>query len=187
MTNRDSNEGIRELLSELSPADAESVGPVLRSLQSMAHGVVPEPSRELAALIEANGSQERASHRRIRHRGVVFSLALIGALAAGAGTAAAVSPEFRTAAANAIAGIVNATPFGNHAGVPSTPSSPALPTRSPGTAAKTGATSHPTPTPSDSGHSKGGGKSPGHANPKSTSHPTPHSSPPGKGHGGGAP
>jgi hypothetical protein len=189
----DANENVRDLLSGLSEARAAAVRPLLLSLQSMAQGEVPAPSPELVAVLEANGGSGAPAPRRPRHRGFVFSLALVGALAAGAGTATAVSPEFRSGAAHAIAGIINAIPFGNHTVLHSTPSAPPPSIHTPGAPGKIGSTSHPTPSPGGQGHSKGDSKSSGHANPKSTDHPksTGHlpspAGPPAKGHSTGAP
>jgi hypothetical protein len=183
----DASENVRDLLSGLTEANAAAIRPLLLSLQSIAQGEVPAPSPALVAALEAHGSAEVASPRRPRHRTIVFSLALIGALAAGAGTATAVSPEFRSGAAHAIAGIINATPFGNHTVVHSTPSAPPPSVHSPGAPAKIGGTSHPTPSPGGQGNSNGEAKSSGHANPTSTDHPRPPADPPAKGHSAGAP
>ena len=182
---REANEQVRELLAGLDVAHAETARPLLLSIQAMADGEAPAPSPELAALLKGNGASRTVAPARPRHRGLVFSLALIGALAAGTGTAAAVSPDFRLGAAHAIAGIINAIPFG-HPGVPSPlPPAPPTSTHKPASPGKGGGTTHPTAAPSDPTHSngKGSGKpSSDHANPKSTNHPTPPASPPGKSH-----
>jgi hypothetical protein len=184
----DATENVRELLAELAEADAETVRPLLLSLQSMAHGEVPPLSAELAAVLKENGSAQTAAPRRLRHRSVVFWLALMGALVAGAGTAAAVSPQFRSDAAQAIAGVINAIPFGHPAVVHPSPSAPPTVVHTPGPPARGESTSHATPSSGSSTHSnRDGGSSSGRANPKSTSHPTPPADPPAKGHGGGAP
>ncbi|HEY2643975.1 MAG TPA: hypothetical protein VGI56_09505 [Galbitalea sp.] len=183
MTEPDANESVRELLSELTEKDAEAVRPLLISLQSMAEGTAPAPSPRLAAALDANESSKSRAHRRLPHRGTIFVLALIGALAAGAGTAAAVSPEFRAGAAHAVAGILGATPYADHAAPHSTPSAPPTSHHSPGAPRSVLPTSHPTPSPSGSTHSNGEGKSAGHASPKSTEHPVPPATPPANGHG----
>ena len=182
---REANEQVRELLAGLDAAHAEIVRPVLLSLQSMGEGEASAPSPVLAALLEANGGPRTASPRRPRHRGLVFSLALIGALAAGTGTAVAVSPDFRLGAAHAIAGIINAIPFG-HPGAPNPlPSAPSTSTHQPASPGKSGVVTHPTRAPADPTDSNGignGKSSSDHANPKSTDHPTSPASPPGKSH-----
>ena len=183
----DASENVRDLLSGLTDTEAAAIRPLLLSLQSMAQGEIPAPSPELVAALEANGSAEVASPRRPRHRTIVFSLSLIGALAAGAGTATAVSPEFRSGAAHAFAGIINAIPFGNHTVLHSTPSAPPPSVHSPGAPAKIGSTTLPTPSPGGQGHSNGEVNSSDHASPKSTDHPTPPAAPPAKGHSTGAP
>lgn len=184
----DTTDNVRELLSELSEADAERLRPIFLSLQSMAHGEVPAPSAELAAALEASRSTATAPARRLRRRGLVFSLALIGALVAGTGTAFAVSPQFRSGAAHAINGIINAIPFGHPVVVHPLPTSSPSAVHTPVPPAKGHSTSHPTPSPVTATQSNGNGKSPsGHPNPKSTDHPTPPATPPGNSRGGGAP
>ncbi|MDQ1545898.1 MAG: hypothetical protein QOH69_802 [Actinomycetota bacterium] len=183
---REANEQIRELLAGLDAAHAETVRPLLLSLQSMADGEAPAPSPELAALLKANGAPSTVTTARPRHRGLVFSLALIGALAAGTGTAAAVSPDFRLGAAHAIAGIIHAIPFGHPTDPNPLQSEPPTSTHKPASPGRGGGTTHPTPAPGDPTNSNGNGNgksSSDHANPKSTNHPTPPTSPPGKGHG----
>jgi hypothetical protein len=182
---REPSEQVRELLAGLDVAHAETVRPLLLSLQSMADRDAPTPSPELAALLTANGTSRTVTPARPRHRGLVFSLALIGALAAGTGTAAAVSPDFRLGAAHAIAGIINAIPFGHPTAPNPLPSAPSTSTHKPVSPGKSGGVTHPTPAPSDPTHSNGNGNgksSSDHANPKSTDHPTPPATPPGKSH-----
>jgi hypothetical protein len=182
---REANEQVRELLAGLDEAHAETIRPLLLSLQSMAIGEPPVPSPELAALLEADGAPRTVAQARPRHRGLVFSLALIGALVAGTGTAAAVSPDFRLGAAHAIAGVINAIPFGNPTAPNPQLSAPPTSTHKPASPGKSGGTTHPTPTPSDPTHSTGNGNgksSSDHANSKSTDHPTPPATPPGKSH-----
>ena len=183
---REANEQVRELLAGLDAAHAETVRPLLLSLQSMADGEAPAPSPELAALLKVNSTVTPA---RPRHRGLLFSLALIGALAVGTGTAVAVSPDFRVGAAHAIAGIIQAIPFGHLTAPNPLQSEPPTSTHKPASPGKSGGAKHPTPAPSDptqsngNGNGNGNGKSSSdHANPKSTNHPTPPESPPGKGH-----
>ena len=183
---REASENVRELLSELSAADAAAVRPLLLSLQAMSEGDAPAPSPALAAAFKAHQPSEVPAPRRIRHRGFVFSVALIGALAAGAGTAAAVSPEFRTGAARVFVGIVGAIPFGHPSVAHSVPSAPSTSRHAPGAPAKGNGTSHPTPGASDPTHGNGN-SSPGHVKPKSTAHPVPPAAPPGKGHSSDAP
>jgi hypothetical protein len=181
----EANEQIRELLAELDTAEAETLLPVLLSLRSMANHEAPTPSPQLAALLEGNGAPRTAFPGRPRHRGLVFSLALIGALVAGTGTAAAVSPDFRVSAAHAIAGIINAIPFGHPAAPNPSSSAPPTSTHKPASPGKSGGTRHPTPAPGDPTHThgNGNGNSPAdHANPRSTNHPTSPASPPAKGH-----
>ena len=185
IADREANDQNRELLAELDTADAETLLPVLLSLRSMADHEVPPPSPQLAAMLEANGAPRTAFPRRPRHRALVFSLALIGALVAGTGTAAAVSPDFRRDAARAIAGIINAIPFGHPTVANPLPSAPPTSTHKPASPGKSGGRTHPTPAPSDPTHSNengNGNSSSDHANPKSTDHPTPPASPPGKSH-----
>ena len=180
----DANENIRDLLSELTEAEADAVRPLLLSLQSMSQESAPPPSPELAALLGANGSAQTVSPARARHRGWVFSLALIGALVAGTGTAFAVSPQFRSGAAHAIDGIVNTLPFAHHPVLYPTPSETPMVVHTPSQPAKGGGTSQPTPAPGVGNQSNGNGESSsGHGNPHSTSHPTPPASPPADGHG----
>jgi hypothetical protein len=183
---REANEQVRALLAGLDVARAETVRPLLLSLQSMADGEAPAPSPELAALLKADEASGTTAPARPRHRGLVFSLALIGALTAGTGTAVAVSPDFRSGAAHAIAGLINAIPFGHPAAPSQLPSAPPTSTHKPVSPGKSGGTTHPTPAPSDPAHSNGNGNgksSSDHPNPKSTNHPTP----PANGRGGGKP
>ncbi len=187
---RAANKQVRELLAELDAAHAETVRPLLLSLQAMAYDETPQPSPELAALLKANGASRTVAPPRTRHRGLVFSLALIGALAAGTGTAAAVSPDFRVGAAHAIAGIINAIPFGHSTAPSPLPTAPPTSTHKPVSPGKSGSTTHPTPAPGDPTHSNGNGNgksSSDHANPRSTNHPTPPTAPPANGHGKGKP
>ena len=181
-------DNVRELLSELSETDAARLGPIVLSLQSLAYGEVPAPSAELAAALEARRSTPTTPTRRLRRRGLVLSLALIGALVAGTGTAFAVNPQFRSGAAHAINGIINAIPFGHpvvvHPAPIASPSAVPVPERP----EKGHSTAHPTPSPDAPAQSNGNGKSSsGHANPRSTDHPTPPAAPPVNGRGGGSP
>jgi len=184
----DATDNVRQLLSDLTHADAERIRPTLLSLQTMAHREVPAPSQELLAALDSSRSSATAHPHRLRRRGLVLSLTLIGALAAGTGTAYAVSPQFRSDTAHTINGIINAIPFG-HPGIvhrlptsiPSVVHTPAPPTIG-------NSTPHPTPSPGTPIRSNGNGKFPsGHANPKATNHPTPPPTRPGNGRGGGAP
>ena len=178
------DENIRDILSTLPAEDANAVRPLLLSLHSLSQDAAPAPSAELEGLLTGNASTGVVNPRRIHRRTLVFSLALIGALGAGAGTAAAVSPEFRSGAAHAIDGILNAIPFGPHAVVHPAPSGPPTLVQTSGPPAEGSGASHRTPLPGAPTSSHGNGKpSSGHATPKSTSHP----SPPAKGHGTGAP
>jgi hypothetical protein len=186
----EANEQVRELLAGLDAAHAERVRPLLLSLQSMADGEAPGPSPELAALLEANGPARPVTPAGPRHRGLVFSLSLIGALAAGTGTAAAVSPDFRVGAAHAIAGIINAIPFGHPTTPSPLPSAPPTSTHKPASPGKSDGTTHPMPAPGDPSHSNrnGNGKSSSdNANPRSTNHPTPPATPPANGRAGSKP
>ena len=175
-------ENSRDLLSSLAEDDA--VRPLLLSLRSLSHEAAPALSPELAAMLDGNPSTKVARARRSHRRTVVFSLALIGALCAGAGTAAAVSPELRSGAAHAIDSLLKATPFGPHPVAHPTPSEPPTPERTPGTPAKGGSVSHPGPSQNGQTPSRGNGKPPtDQVTPGSTNHPTP----PAKGQGNGAP
>ncbi len=170
----DANENLRDLLSDLTETEADTVRPLLLSLQSMLQESAPSPSPELAALLGTNGSAQTVLPRRARHRGLVFSVALIGALVAGTGTAFAVSPQFRSGAAHAVNVIVNTLPFAHHPVLHPTPSETPIVLHTPGSAVKGSSTSPPTPAPGIGSQSNGNGKSSsGHANPHSTSHPTP--------------
>ena len=178
------SENIRHLLSELAEDDAEALRPLLLSLHSMSLQPAPVPSPELAAILERNARAEDVPLLRLRRRRVVFLLALIGALIAGTGTAAAVSPEFRSDAARAFTGIINAVPFG-HSGVvrPATSRSPAV-VHTPAAPANGRGTSHPTPSPGISTHPNGEDKpSSGPVDPKSTGHRAPPADLSGDGHG----
>ena len=180
----DPTENIRELLSELAEDDAEALRPLLLSLHSMSVQAAPVPSPELVAILERNARAEDVAPLRLPRRRVVFLLTLIGALIAGTGTAAAVSPEFRSDAAQVFTGIINAVPFG-HSGVvrPAPSRSPAV-VHTPAVPANGRGTSHPTPSPGISTHPNGEDKpSSGQVNPKSTGHPAPSADPSGDGHG----
>ena len=184
----DPSENIRDLLSELAEDDAEALRPLLLLLHSMSLQSAPVPSPELAALLERNARAEDVPPLRLRRRRVVFLLALIGALIAGTGTAAAVSPEFRFDAAQAFTGMINAVPFGNSGVVRPASSRPPVVVHTPAVPANGRGASHPTPSPGISTHPNGEGKpSSAHVNPKSTGHPAPSADPSGDGHGHAGP
>ena len=184
----DPSANMRDLLSELAEDDAEALRPLLLSLHSMSVQSAPVPSPELAAILERNARAEDVPPLRLRRRRLVFLLALTGALIAGAGTAAAVSPEFRSGAAQAFAGIVNAVPFGHSGVVRPSPSRSPVVVHTPAAPANGRGTSHPIPSPRISTHPNGEGKpSSGQVNPKSTGHPTPSADPSGDGHGHAGP
>ena len=181
----DPSENIRDLLSELAEDDAEALRPLLLSLHSLSLQSAPVPSPELAAIFESNGRAEDVAPLRLGRRRVVFLLALIGALIAGTGTAAAVSPEFRSDATQVLTGMINAAPFG-HSGVVVRPASSRSPVviHTPAVPANGRGTSHPAPSPEVSTHPNGEGKpSSGRVNPKSTGHPAPPADRSGDGHG----
>ena len=184
----DPSANMRDLLSELAEDDAEALRPLLLSLHSMSVQSAPVPSPELAAILEKNARAADVAPLRLRGRRVVFLLTLIGALIAGTGTAAAVSPEFRSGAAQAFAGIVNAVPFGHSGVVRPSPSRSPVVVHTPAAPANGRGTSHPTPLPGVSTHLYGEGKpSSGHVNPKSTGHPAPPADPSGDRHGRAGP
>ena len=184
ISSSDPSENIRDLLSELAEADAEALRPLLLSLHSMSLQPAPVPSPELAALLERNARAEDVAPLRLRGRRMVFSLALIGALIAGTGTAAAVSPEFRSDAAQAFTGMINAIPFGHFGVVRPAPSRSPVVVHTPAVPANGRGASHPAPSPGVSTHLNGEGKpSSGHVTPKSTGHPAPPADPSGDGHG----
>ena len=180
----DPSKNIRDLLSELPEDDAEALRPLLLSLHSMAAQSAPVPSPELAAILERNARAEDVPPLRLRRRRVVFLLTLIGALMAGTGTAAAVSPEFRSDAAQAFTGMINAVPFGHSGVVRPASSRPPVVVHTPAVPANGRGASHPRPSPGISTHPTGEGKpSSGHVDPKSTGHPAPPADPSGDGHG----
>lgn len=184
----DPSENIRDLLSELAEDDAEALRPLLLSLHSMSVQSAPVPSPELAVILERNARAADVAPLRLRGRRVVFLLTLIGALIAGTGTAAAVSPEFRSGAAQAFTGIINAVPFGHSGGVRPASSRPPGVVHTPAVPANGRGTSHPTPSPGISIHPNGEVKpSSGQVNPKSTGHPAPPADPSGDGHGHAGP
>ena len=184
----DPTENIRELLSELAEDDAEALLPLLLSLHSMSVQAAPVPSPELVAILERNARAEDVAPRRLPRRRVVFLLTLIGALIAGAGTAAAVSPEFRSDAAQVFTGIINAVPLGNSGVVRPASSRPPVVVHTPAVPANGRGTSHPVPSPGISTHPSGEGKpSSDHVDPKSTGHPAPPADPSGDGHGRAGP
>ena len=178
----DPSENIQDLLSELAEDDAAALRPLLLSLHSMSLQSAPVPSPELAALLERDGRAEDVAPLQLRRRRVLFLLALVGALMAGTGTAAAVSPDFRSDATRALTGIINAVPFGYSGVVRPAPShSPAV-VHSPAAPANGWGTAHPAPSPGISTHPNGEDKSAsGHVNPKPTGHPAPPTRPSGDG------
>lgn len=178
------DDNIRDLLSGLADADADAVRPLLVSLQSLSHDAAPTPSAALAAVLEGNASRQVARRRHVHRRTLFFSLALIGLLGAGAGTAAAVSPEFRSGAAHAIGRILDAIPFVPHPVAHPVPSGPPRVVHTPRPPAHGGATPRPARSPSGTTPAHGNGQPPsGHPLPMSTNHP----GPPPKGPGSGAP
>ena len=180
----DAYENIRDLLSELAEGDAEALRPLLLSLHSMSLQSAPVPSPELAAILERNAGAEDVAPRRLRRRRLVFALALIGALIAGTGTAAAVNPEFRSDAAEALTEIINAVPFAHSGVVRPAPSRSPVMVHTPAVPANGRGTSHPAPSPGISTHPSGEAKhSSGHVNLKPTGHPVPPADPSGDGHG----
>ena len=188
MSSSDPNENIRDLLSELAEDDAEALRPFLLSLRSMSMQSAPVPSTELAAMLKRNATAEDVAPVRLRRRRLVFALALIGALIAGTGTAAAVSPEFRSDAAEVLTGIINAVPFAHSGVVRPAPSQSPVMVHTPAAPANGRGTSHPAPSPGVSTHPDGEAKhSSGHVNPKSTGHPTPTADPSSNGRGRGTP
>ncbi len=166
---------IEGLLSDLDDHDADQLRSILLGLRSLAHEPAPTPSAELAALLSGTVTALN-SRRRSSHRGVIFSLALVGAMGIGAGTAAAVSPGFRAGAAQVISGIVNGLSVGPKPVVHPVPRPSATPTHPADGLGKSHATQHPTPSPTLPPQAHGGSGNSSHS--RSTNHPTPPTAPP---------
>lgn len=115
---------VDDLLSETAETDSAGLRMVLLELRSLANGPAPEPSAELAALLNPD-IVTLDSRRRRKPRPILVSLAVIAAMSLGVGAAAAASPEFRSAAQHAISTAVSAISTAIHA--PTRPQTPANP------------------------------------------------------------
>jgi hypothetical protein len=168
--------GLDSLLSEVDDATADAVRPLLLQLQTLARGPVPAPSAELAAQLAGN-VMSLNSRRRFGRHGVIAGLATVGVLALGVGTAAAVSPEFRSGATDVITELVNSTPLGHHSSDNPGQSGSVDHGDAGGGSSGSDSRAHPTPTPSPSPshpkHPGAGSITSRPTNARATNHPTP--------------
>lgn len=160
-----------KILDDLPEPLRHDLKPTISMLASLTPDQAPPMSLRLQTAL---GAPVRRTHKRL-----VFTLALIGCLSAGTGTAAAVSPDFRAGAVHAINGVLHSIPLLPHPGS-SHASNPngtgPAPRRGPGD--RITPTSHPVPPSPQASHTKP-------PQDKSTNHPEP-SMPP-TSHGKGKP
>ncbi|TAL42130.1 MAG: hypothetical protein EPN91_09115 [Salinibacterium sp.] len=166
---------VDDLFSDIDESTVDAVTPLLLELRRLADGPVPTPSAELAALLAKNVTslESRRSRRQSRHpfRGhpTITALVAVGVLAVGVGTAAAVSPEFRSGTTDVITGVLNGTPANQHSSGHTGQSGPDSQGNSGGNSSDAPGRSH-SPSPTHSAHP---GKGNGSTHSRATNHPTP--------------
>jgi hypothetical protein len=150
---------VDDLLSDFDEHETAQLRSVLLDLRSLSQQPAPTPSPALAAILDGTVATLNSRRRRGR-RGVIFSLALVGLMGVGAGTAAAVSPDFRSGTSHVITGIANGLSLGSKPTVHPGSHPSTVPSHSPGGSASTHAKLHQTPSPSVPPQANGGsGKS----------------------------
>jgi hypothetical protein len=172
---RNDDQIIDDLLTDFEGHDVEQLRSALLGLRAMTREPAPTPSAELAALLGGTVTALPA-RRRSGHHGVIFTLALVGALGVGAGTAAAVSPDFRSGAAQVISGIVSGLSLGSKPVVHPAPHPSATPTHVSGDSGQRHSTPHPTSSPTSPEQAHGGSGNSSHT--RSKTHPTHPTAPP---------
>jgi len=163
---------IERLLAEVQLSDDPELRGLLTELHRAATSVRPMPSAELSALM-APGRRRPG----MRRRGVVTALVVVGMLGAGV-TAAAASPDVRSAAQQAYQAVTGAILSGTGGFLPydgtGASRAPAVPSQRPSSSPHPGAAHHPGPSDHPgNGATNAATPHPGESHGEASDHPTP--------------